>query len=169
MEWSTVSSRLEPTSYLYGAFWGVGSLYVNDTLVSNNRVIHAMATERIRSPDQQGYRLLLDNELPHRGIQAHLLLPEKVMADNGTMQEQPVPTNYTLPGGENQTFIHIIFDDPQLEGLEILDFDNATAAMAGRSTHRTAATTAPGRSSESTIPPRRQCTWPTIAQPGPSS
>jgi plastocyanin len=125
-----IGTRLEPTSYLYGAFWGVGSLYVNDTLVSNNRVIHAMATERIRSPDQQGYRLLLDNELPHRGIQAHLLLPEKVMADNGTMQEQPVPTNYTLPGGENQTFIHIIFDDPQLEGLEILDFDNATAAMA---------------------------------------
>lgn len=131
-----IDTRLEPTSYLYGAFWGVGDLYINDTLVSNNRVVHAMATERVRSSDQQGYRLLFDKELPHRGIQAHLLLPEMVMV-NGTMKKQPVPTNYTLPNGQNQTFIHVAFDNPQLQGLEILNFNNATVAMTKNMTENT--------------------------------
>ncbi|HII93113.1 MAG TPA: hypothetical protein HA262_13425, partial [Methanosarcina sp.] len=129
-----IDTRLEPTSYAYGAVWGVGSLYINDTLVSDNRIIHAMAIERVRSPEQQGYRLLFDNELPHRGIQAHLVMPEMVMADNGTMPEQPVPTNYTLPNGQNQTFIHVAFDSPKLQGLKILDFNNATAVMTGNMT-----------------------------------
>lgn len=128
-----IDTRLEPTSYVYGAFWGVGDLYINNTLVSNNRVVHAMATERVRSPDQQGYRLLFDKELPHRGIQAHLVLPEMVMV-NGTMQKQPVPTNYTLPNGQNQTFIHVTFDNPQLQDLEILNFNNATTTMIGNQT-----------------------------------
>jgi hypothetical protein len=56
-------------------------------------------------------------------------MPEMVMADNGTMQKQPVPTNYTLPNGQNQTFIHVAFDNPQLQGLEILNFNNVTATM----------------------------------------
>jgi hypothetical protein len=126
---TAIDTRLEPTSYVYGAIWGVGNLYVNDTLVSENRVIHAMATERVRSYDQQGYRLLIDRELPHRGIQAHLLLLDKVMAANGTMQKEPVPTNFTLPNGQEQPFIHIAFDNPQLEGLTILNFYNASMNM----------------------------------------
>lgn len=125
---SGIDTRLEPTSYVYGAFWGVGDLYINNTLVSNSRVVHAMATERVRSPDQQGYRLLFDKELPHRGIQVHLVLPDMVMV-NGTMKKQPVATNYTLPNGQNQTFIHVMFDNPQLQGLEILNFNNATTTM----------------------------------------
>ena len=128
---TAIDTRLEPTSYVYGAVWGVGELYVNDTLVSKNRVMHAMATERIRSYDQQGYRLLIDKELPHRGIQVHLLLPDMVMAANGTMQKEPVPTNYTLPDGQEQPFIHVAFDSPQLEGLRILNFYNATMNLTG--------------------------------------
>ncbi|MGB9927767.1 MAG: hypothetical protein ACPK85_05115 [Methanosarcina sp.] len=123
-----IDTRLEPTSYVYGAVWGVGELYINDTLVGDNRVIHAMATERLRSPDQQGYRLLFDNELPHRGIQAHVLLPDMIMAENGTMVKQPVPTNFTLPNGQEQPFLHIAFDNPQMQGLEVLNFNNATMA-----------------------------------------
>ena len=106
----------------------MGDLYVNDTLVSNNRVIHAMATERVRSSEQQGYRLLFDNKLPHSGIQAHLMLPDMVMS-NGTMEKQPVPTNYTLPNGQKQPFIHVVFDNPNLEGLKILNFNNVTTSM----------------------------------------
>ncbi|MCC4770097.1 hypothetical protein FXV91_07780 [Methanosarcina sp. DH2] len=126
---SSIDTRLEPTSYAYGAVWGVGELYINGTLVSDDRVIHAMATERVRSSDEEGYRLLFDNELPHQGIQVHLVMPEKIMADNGTMVEEPVPTNYTLPDGEEQPFIHVAFDEPQLEGLEILNFMNVTEDM----------------------------------------
>jgi len=126
---TAIDTRLEPTSYVYGAVWGVGELYINDTLVSDNRVIHAMATERLRSSDEQGYRLLIDKELPHRGIQAHLVMLDMVMAPNGTMQKEPVPTNYTLPDGQEQPFIHIAFDNPQLEGLRVLNFNNATMDM----------------------------------------
>ncbi len=134
---TSIDTRLEPTSYVYGAVWGVGELYINDTLVSDNRVIHAMATERIRSSDEQGYRLLIDRELPHRGIQAHLVMPDMVMAANGTMQKEPVPTNYTLPNGQEQPFIHVAFDSPQLEGLNILDFNNATMDMTGMTENMT--------------------------------
>lgn len=123
---SSIDTRLEPTSYAYGGVWGVGELYINGTLVSEDRVMHAMATERVRSPGEDGYRLLFDNELPHQGIQVHLVLPEKVMSGNGTIMDEPVPTNYTLPDGEEQPFIHVAFDEPQLEGLEILNFINAT-------------------------------------------
>jgi hypothetical protein len=126
---TAIDTRLEPTSYVYGAVWGVGELYINDTLVSDSRVMHAMATERVRSYDQQGYRLLIDKELPHRGIQVHLLLPDMVMAANGTMQKEPVPTNYTLPNGQAQPFIHVAFDNPQLEGLRVLNFYNASMNM----------------------------------------
>ncbi len=126
---TAIDTRLEPTSYVYGAVWGVGELYINDTLVSENRVIHAMATERLRSYDQQGYRLLVDKELPHRGIQAHLVLLDRVIAANGTLQKEPVPTNFTLPNGQEQSFIHIAYDNPQLEGLRILNFYNASMNM----------------------------------------
>lgn len=131
---TSIDTRLEPTSYVYGAVWGVGKLYVNGTLVSDNRVVHAMATERVRSSDQQGYRLLFDNELPHQGIQAHLLLPDMIMADNGTIVKEPVPTNYTLPNGEEQSFIHVAFDEPQLEGLKILNYMNVTGNVTGNMT-----------------------------------
>ena len=126
---TAIDTRLEPTSYVYGAVWGVGELYINDTLVSENRIIHAMATERLRSYDQQGYRLLVDKELPHRGIQAHLVLLDKVIAANGTLQKESVPTNFTLPNGQEQSFIHIAYDNPQLEGLRILNFYNASMNM----------------------------------------
>lgn len=131
---SSIDTRMEPTSYVYGAVWGVGDLYVNGILVSDNRVIHAMATERVRSPEQQGYRLLFDNELPHYGIQAHLLLPDMIMTGNGTMKKQPVPTVYTLPNGQEQPFIHVVFDNPNLEGLKVLNFNNTTANMIGYQT-----------------------------------
>jgi plastocyanin len=123
---SSIDSRMEPTSYAYGAFWGVGELYVNGTLVSDNRVVHSMVTERVRSPDEEGYRLLFDKELPHQGVQTHLVLPDMVMADNGTIDNESVPTNYTLPNGEEQPFIHVMFDEPRLEGLEVLNFMNVT-------------------------------------------
>lgn len=131
---SSIDTRLEPTSYAYGAVWGVGELYINGTLVSGDRVIHAMATERVRSSEEDGYRLLFDNELPHQGIQVHLVVPDMIITDNGTMVEEPVPTNYTLPDGEEQPFIHVAFDEPQLEGLEILDFMNATGTVTGNVT-----------------------------------
>jgi hypothetical protein len=126
---TAIDTRLVPTSYVYGAFWGVGDLYINGTLVSRNRVIHAMTTEGLRSADREGYRLLFDNELPHAGIETQLLLSDMVMSENGTMQKEPVPTNYTLPNGQEQPFINIMFEDSQIEGLNILDYNNTTVNL----------------------------------------
>ena len=135
---TAIDTRLVPTSYVYGAFWGVGDLYINGTLVSENRVIHAMASESVRSSDRDGYKLLFDSELPHAGIETELLLPDMVISDNGTMQKEPVPTNYTLPNGQEQPFLNIMFEDSQIEGLTILDYNNTTlnliSGMAGNVT-----------------------------------
>lgn len=129
---TAIDTRLVPTSYVYGAFWGIGDLYVNGTLVSRNRVIHAMATESLRSSDNEGYKLLFDNQLPHAGIEAELLLPDMIMSENGTMQKEPVPTNYTLPDGQEQPFIHVAFEDSRIKGLPILDFNNTTVNLIGK-------------------------------------
>lgn len=126
---TAIDTRLVPTSYVYGAFWGIGDLYINGTLVSRNRVIHAMATESIRSSDKDGYKLLFDSELPHTGIETELLLPDMVMSENGTIQKEPVPTNYTLPNGQEQPFLNIMFEDSRIEGLNILDYNNSTVNL----------------------------------------
>jgi hypothetical protein len=34
-----------------------------------------------------------------------------------------------LPNGQEQPFIHVAFDNPQLEGLRILNFYNASMNM----------------------------------------
>jgi flagellar motor protein MotB len=47
-----------------------------------------------------------------------------VVTDNGTIDKQPVPTNYTLPDNRNQSFINIIFENSQLEEKKI--FSNNT-------------------------------------------
>jgi hypothetical protein len=78
-----------------------------------------MASERINSSDKERYNLLSEKELPQKGIETRLFMPDLVVAKNGTMEKQPVPTNYTLPDGQNQSFINLIFEDCQLEGHKI--------------------------------------------------
>ncbi len=111
-----VGTRLMPTVYTYAAFWGVGALYINDELVSGNRIVHVMTTENVRSVD---YKLLTDKELPHKGIHTHLILPNTVATPEGPMEE-PVPTRFTLPNDMEQPFIHIMYEDVNIEGLEVL-------------------------------------------------
>lgn len=118
---SPIDECMKPTVYSYGAVWGVGELYVNGTLVNDNRVIRVMANERVNSSDKEGDKLLFDKELPHKGIETRLLLPEMVANKNGTIEKRPVPTNYTLPDGQSQSFINVIFKDSQLEGRKIFN------------------------------------------------
>ena len=117
---SSFGTRLQPTLYNYAALWGVAELYVNGVLVSNNRLVHMMSTERVRSSDDDGYRLLFDNELPHKGVHTHLLLPNTIVTPEGPRPE-PVPTGFTLPNGAEQPFIHILFEETQVEGLDLLE------------------------------------------------
>lgn len=119
-----------PVTYTYGTIWGIGELYVNDTLVSNNRIIRVMALEQVNSSDKEGYKLIFEKELPRKGIETRLFLPDLVATENGTIEKQPVPTNYTLPDGQNQSFINIIFENCQFEGNKIF-FNNTSGDISG--------------------------------------
>lgn len=122
---SSTDGFIEPVAYTYSAVWGVGEFYVNGTLVNDNRVIRVMASERINSSDNEGYKFPSDKELPQKGIETRLFLPDLVITKSGTMEKQSVPTNYTLPDGQNQSFINLIFEDCQLEGHKIF-FNNTS-------------------------------------------
>lgn len=118
----------EPITYTYGAIWGVGEFYVNGTLINDNRIIRIIASEHVNSSDKEGYKLLFDKELTHKGIETRLFLPDLVVTKNGTIEEQPVPTNFTLSNGKNQSFINVIFENSRLEGGRI--FLNNTSGNA---------------------------------------
>ena len=103
-------TRMQPTSRALAALWGVGTLIVDGVLVANNRLVHLMTTERVRSPDRDGYKLLLDDQSDLAdGTHTHLLLPDTVVTANGP-QSAPVPTAYRMPTGEVQSFIHVMFE-----------------------------------------------------------
>jgi hypothetical protein len=110
----------EPTTYAYGTVWGIGELYVNDTLVNANRVIQVIASERVSSDDKERYELIFDKESPRKDIETRLLIPDMVVTENGTIEKQPVPTTYTLPDGQNQSLIGVIFVNCKLEGHKIM-------------------------------------------------
>ncbi len=104
-------TRLQPTSNVIGAFWGMAQFYVDGFMVADNRMVHFMTTERVRSPDHDRYRLLFDNELHlANGVHTHLLLPDMIVTPQGGMQKQPLPTNFRLPNGREQPFIHLMFE-----------------------------------------------------------
>jgi hypothetical protein len=111
-----IGTRMEPTQYAYAAFWGVGQLWRDGEKLAGNRVVHFMATEQVRG---ENFKLLFDQELPHQGIQAHLMLPNEVVTKTGPATK-PVPTGFTLPNGKEQPFIHVMFLDPDLEGLPLM-------------------------------------------------
>jgi hypothetical protein len=112
---SSTNDCTEPTAYAYGTVWGVGEFYVDGTLVSNNRVIQVLASERVNSSDKERYELIFDKKLPRKDIEIRLLLPDMVITENGTTDKQPVPINYTLPDGQNQSVVDVIFRGCQLE------------------------------------------------------
>ena len=104
-------TRLQPTARTLAAFWGRGRLYVDNVLAANDRVVHLMTTDRLRSPDYDGYRLLWDHELGRaHGVQTHLLLPDMVVTPRGGMQKRPLPSGFIMANGHQQPFIHLMFE-----------------------------------------------------------
>ncbi len=116
---TSFGTRLQPTVYTYAALWAVADLYINGEKVGDNRMVHMMSTERVRSSDADGYKLLFDSELPHKGIHTHLLLPNTIITPEGP-KPQPVPTGFVLPNGNEQPFFHIMFENTKLDGLPVL-------------------------------------------------
>ena len=106
-----IGTSLQPQQFVYAGFWGVGQLFKNDEVVADNQVVHVMLSQRVRTAADEGYELVFSdavNELP--GQQIHVILPPTTVTPDGP-QDRPVPTGFTLQNGEEQPFLHLMFDE----------------------------------------------------------
>jgi len=87
-----IGTRLMPTEFSYVAFWGVGNIYRNGTLVNENHLIHVMVTEVVRGDN---YQLDFDGAVgnPPEGVTMHLMIPPYKPTPQG-MQPAPVKTGF---------------------------------------------------------------------------
>lgn len=109
-----IGTKLMPTAFTYVAFWGIGRLEVNGVEVANNRVVHMMTTCAVRDAD---YKLVFDKDVDCSKLQTHLLLPNIAVTATGPVMS-PVPTGFILPSGMEQPFMHIMFADNTVSGVE---------------------------------------------------
>lgn len=120
--WGT---QLMPTEYTYAAFWGMGSIYFNDELMAENRLVHGMFTEYVRGTPPYG--LVFDEGVNPNSRHFHVIVPP--FTPQG--QPSPVPTGFTLPNGMDLPFIHVMFPEitVEMEGSQAADTtaDSATA------------------------------------------
>lgn len=109
---------LMPRVYTYGAFWGVADLVIDGKVADQGKVTHCMTTNTVRDAN---YRLPFEKELPlppNRTIagQIHhthcIMLPITVTPQGPKFA--PVQTAFTLPNGQKQPFIHIMFEQDQI-------------------------------------------------------
>lgn len=116
---------LMPEQYTYGAWWGLGDLYINGEKVDDHRVMHLMTTEVVRDKD---YNLVFSKDLPlgpderhirEREHHTHLMMPPiRGVPGKGPVSD-PVPTAFKLPNGKNQPFVHIMFEQDQIVSRDL--------------------------------------------------
>lgn len=121
-----IGTPLMPTQYAFGSAWAIGDLIVNGSepvAANRDRVIHFMTTQNVRTAD--GYTLAIDEELPlgehgnpdpYLGSQTvtHAFLPPIQSTEDGPRMV-PLEPAFTLPNGKAQPFIHVMFDEDQVE------------------------------------------------------
>jgi len=113
---SGVGTPLMPTEYAYLAFWGIGDVMKNDEVVDENRLVHGMLTEYVRT---EGYELALDSEVNPQGRHFHLMVaPMQPVPEEGLFRPQPVNTGFTLPNGEPLPFWHVMFESLEVESTQ---------------------------------------------------
>lgn len=130
---SGTESPLFPRVFTWGALWGIGDVIVNGEVVNENQWIHFMTTQIVRDKE---YRLVTQDELPLTPEESfagqphhtHVIVRPVKFTPDGPVFE-PVHTAFELPNGQNQPFLHIMFEqDTIVEGV----FKDWPAAMAGR-------------------------------------
>jgi hypothetical protein len=117
-------SPLMPEVYTWGAFWAIGDVAVNGEVSkqNKNKVMHCMTTETVRD---KSYRLPQTSELPLKKSNTiagqmhhtHCIVLPVTFTPKGPKPE-PVATKFELPNGKKQPFIHIMYEQDELEGLE---------------------------------------------------
>ena len=110
-----IGTPLMPQVWTIAAWWGVGELYINGEMVDNHRVMHLMTTEVVRD---NNYKLAQEEDMPlppERWLvkgqphHTHIIMPPVKGTKKGPVFD-PVPTQYELPNGKNQPFIHVMFE-----------------------------------------------------------
>lgn len=115
-------SPLMPKVETRAALWGVGALYVNGEKAGDGRVMHLMTTEVVRDKD---YNLVHSRDLPlapgerhikNQETHTHLMMPPIKGTKDGPVFS-PVPTAFELPNGEQQPFLHIMWEQDTFQRL----------------------------------------------------
>jgi hypothetical protein len=102
-----IGTALMPQLMSFIAFWGAADLYVDGVLQPEKRFVHFMLSERVRDDD---YNLVFNDGVnPDGPLQAHLILPPTALV-SGAPVDSPVPTGFTLPNGQDQPFLHIMYE-----------------------------------------------------------
>jgi len=108
-----IGTPLMPQLMAFIALWGAGDLYVNGVLQPETRFVHFMLSENVRD---ENYDLVFNDGVdPEGDWQAHLIMPPVALGGDGPF-DNPVPTEFELPNGQNQPFLHIMFEDVQTSG-----------------------------------------------------
>lgn len=111
-----IGTKIVPQVLSQIAVWGVGALYIDDELVADNRLVHFMATERVRDPDED-YELVFDEGVIHGEVHGHLVLAPVAVTPDGPVNE-PIATGVMLPNGDEQPFLHVLFEDVDMLAIE---------------------------------------------------
>lgn len=112
-----IGTPLMPKTYTYGAFWGVGTLTINDgEIKKEKRQVHFMTTQMVRDRE---YKLAIDEEMPldepflGRSHHTHGILPAVKVTEKG-LRYDPLDIPFPSNKQEGQEFIHIMFDQDEV-------------------------------------------------------
>jgi plastocyanin len=108
-------SPLMPEVYTPGAFYALGNVVADGETVARRKVVHFMETQIVRT---KNYRLAVGVELPLARDETiagqlhhmHAIVQPVTVTEQGKPQFEPVSMPYTLPNGEKQPFIHVMYE-----------------------------------------------------------
>ncbi|PUU88094.1 MULTISPECIES: hypothetical protein [Halanaerobium] len=106
-----------PNSWSYLTLWGMGNFYRNGKLLDTNRIVHVMVTQRLRDENYKlGFGIAQQDEL-----EIHLIMPNEKVSE-GHPVVSPLPTQFKLPNGQSQPFIHVNFyENIEVKGNKFLE------------------------------------------------
>ncbi len=108
-----IGTALMPSEYAYLAFWGMGEVRKDGEVVDRPRLVHGMLTEYVR---KEGYELAFDDEVTPTRRHFHLMVaPFMPAPEEGSFQQEPVSTGFSLPNGMELPFWHVMFENLEID------------------------------------------------------
>ncbi|HZD33665.1 MAG TPA: cupredoxin domain-containing protein [Nitrososphaeraceae archaeon] len=113
-----IDSPLFPTIFTYGALWGVGDIIVNGKTVDEDKWVHFMTTQNVRDRNynfttSEGLPLMSNETFSGQLHHTHLIVRPIKITPEGPIFD-PVKTEFTLPNGMKQPFIHVMFEQDKI-------------------------------------------------------